>query len=83
LNGAKNQAAARRLADWSASHKANELYSRYLAMVAIEGVSSTIAEYPKGVAETMIKNDFAWAAVERPRILAEWQRRYHEKQDKR
>jgi len=81
LKGARNAAAARRLADWSASRKANELYSRYLAMVAIEGVRSTIPEYPEGVEQSMIRNDFVWAAAERPRILAEWQKRYHAKQE--
>jgi iron(III) transport system substrate-binding protein len=83
LRGTRNLAAARRLADWSASRKANELYSRYLAMVAIDGIASPIPGYPEGVARSMIKNDFEWAARERPRILAEWQKRYDAKSEKR
>ncbi len=83
LRGTKQLAAARRLADWSASRKANELYSRYLAMVAIDGIRSPIPEYPDGVARSMIKNDFEWAARERGRILAEWRKRYDAKSEKR
>jgi len=29
-----------------------------------------------GIAEAMIKNDFAWASANRTRILEEWARRY-------
>jgi iron(III) transport system substrate-binding protein len=36
------------------------------------GIASTIPGYPAGVAESMIKNDFAWASANRARILAEW-----------
>jgi iron(III) transport system substrate-binding protein len=35
--------------------------------------------YPPGVAESLIRNDFAWAAANRARILAEWARRYDAK----
>ena len=39
--------------------------------------------YPPGVEASLIKNDFAWAAANRERILAEWQRRYEGKAEKR
>ena len=83
LRGAKNLDAAKRLADWSASRKANELYSRYLGLIAIDGIKSPIAEYPEGVERTMIGNDLKWASDYRERILAEWRRRYDEKSEKR
>lgn len=83
LKGTKNLAAAKRLIDWAASRKANQLYSRYVSQVAIAGITSPRPFYPEGVAESMIKNDFAWASENRNRILAEWQRRYEGKAAKR
>jgi iron(III) transport system substrate-binding protein len=83
LKGAQHPQAARRLLDWAASHKANQLYSRFVSQVAIEGISSPRPFYPEGVAQSMIKNDFAWASENRARILAEWQRRYEGKAAKR
>jgi iron(III) transport system substrate-binding protein len=83
IRGGRNVEAARRLADWSASRKANELYARHLGIVAMEGVATTQPNYPAGVEASLIKNDFAWAAENRARILAEWQRRYEGKAAKR
>lgn len=83
LKGTKNLAAAQRLMDFAASRKANELYATFVSQVAMPGVSSTIPGYPPGVAESMIKNDFAWASENRARILAEWTRRYEGKAAKK
>ena len=83
LKGTKNLAAAQRLMDFAASRKANELYAAFVSQVAMPGVSCTIPGYPSGVAESMIKNDFAWASENRPRILAEWTRRYEGKAAKK
>ena len=41
-----------------------------------------ICPYPEGVAASMIKNDLDWAAANRDRIIAEWQRRYESKSAK-
>ncbi len=79
LKGTKNPQAARRLMDFAASRKANELYATFVSQVAMPGIASTIPDYPEGVAESMIKNDFAWASANRARILAEWTRRYEGK----
>jgi len=79
LKGTKNLAAARRLMDFAASRKANELYATFVSQVAMPGIASNIPDYPAGVAESMIKNDFAWASANRARILAEWARRYEGK----
>jgi len=83
LKGTKNPAAAQRLADWSASRKANEMYSKYLALVAIAGIKSPIPGYPEGVETSMIKNDLAWASANRQRIIEEWRRRYDGKTEKK
>jgi len=83
LKGTKNLAAARRLMDFAASRKANELYATFVSQVAMPGIASSIPGYPEGVAESMIKNDFAWASANRARILAEWARRYEGKAAKK
>ena len=76
LRGTKKPEAARRLMDFAASRKANELYASFVSQVAMPGIASHIPDYPAGVAKSMIKNDFAWASANRTRILEEWARRY-------
>ena len=83
LRGTKKPEAARRLMDFASSRKANELYASFVSQVAMPGISSNIPDYPAGVAESMIKNDFAWASENRARILAEWARRYDGKAAKK
>lgn len=79
VKGTRNLAAARRLADWAASRKANEMYAAFATQVAWPGIENRMPNYPPGVAESLIRNDFAWAAANRARILAEWTRRYDAK----
>jgi iron(III) transport system substrate-binding protein len=76
LKSTKKMDAAKRLMDFAASRKANELYAKFVSQVAIEGIAKPIPNYPEGVAQSMIKNDLAWAAANRDRILAEWNKRY-------
>jgi iron(III) transport system substrate-binding protein len=83
LRGTRNLEAARRLMDFAASRKANELYATFVSQVAMPGIESQIPGYPAGVAQSMIKNDFAWASANRARILAEWTRRYEGKAQKK
>jgi iron(III) transport system substrate-binding protein len=83
LKGTKYPKEVRRLMDFAASRKANELYASFVSQVAMTGVSSNIPEYPTGVADSMIKNDFAWASANRTRILAEWAKRYEGKAAKK
>ncbi|MCU0894370.1 MAG: putative 2-aminoethylphosphonate ABC transporter substrate-binding protein [Rhodospirillales bacterium] len=82
LKGAKNPDAARALADWAVTKEANELYGRFYAVVARSDVTPDIANYPAGAEAQMIAdNDFAWAAANRDRILAEWSKRYDAKSE--
>ena len=76
LKGTKNLGAARRLMDFAASRKANELYAGFVSQVAIDGIARPKPNYPEGVAQAMIKNDLEWAAANRERILTEWAKRY-------
>lgn len=79
VKGSKNLAAAKKVADWVATRKANELYGRYYALVAHPDVKSAPANYPTDAEAKMVKNDFTWMAENRERILAEWTRRYEGK----
>ena len=82
LKGTTKLDAAKRLMDFAASRKANELYAKFVSQVAMEGVSKPLPNYPEGVAASMIKNDLDWAAENRDRIIKEWQTRYDGKSSK-
>ncbi len=81
IKGTKKMKAAKALADWSVSRKANEMYNEGYAVVAMPGIAKAVKYFPPEVASRMIDNDFAWAAKNRKRILAEWQSRYDSKSD--
>jgi iron(III) transport system substrate-binding protein len=79
VKGAKQSALARKVADWAASKAANELYSKYYAIVAHPAVRNLPANYPADAEQRMAKIDFERMAVDRDRILGEWSRRYEAK----
>ena len=76
VKGTKNLEAARKLADFSASREANELYKANFAVLAIPSIATSNPNLPADLTKRMIKNDFTWAATNRDRIIAEWTRRY-------
>ncbi len=79
VKGTKNLEAAKKIADWAATKGANELYSKTYAAVAHPDVQNYPPNYPADAEKKMIKNDFAWMAENRERILAEWSKRYESK----
>lgn len=82
MKGTKNIEAAKALADWAVTREANELYGRYYAVVAMKDVVNDVPNYPPNAEAQMIENnDFAWAAANRERILAEWSRRFDSKSE--
>ena len=81
VRNTKNLAAARALADWSVTLKANKIYNEEYAVVAMPGVAKPVKNFPPKILDKMIKNDFAWAAKNRRRILKEWQKRYDAKSE--
>ncbi|QNM98606.1 putative 2-aminoethylphosphonate ABC transporter substrate-binding protein [Chitinimonas koreensis] len=81
MKGSKNLEAARKLADWSASKQANELYEKNFAIVAYPGVAKPNAHIPANYEQLLVKQDLKWAAANRERILAEWTRRYDGKSE--
>ncbi len=79
VKGTKKMALAKKLADWSASQAANEIYAKYYAIVAHPALKSLPANYPPQGEARMAKVDLQVMANERERILAEWSKRYESK----
>ena len=81
--GTKKLDAAKKLADWASSKDAMILYGKNFAITAQPGVASPLANVPKDYEARLVKMDFSWAAANRERILAEWNKRYNSKSEKR
>ncbi|MEA2935810.1 MAG: iron(III) transport system substrate-binding protein [Variibacter sp.] len=79
--GGPNPGGAQKLAAWAASDAAMRLYGATRAVAARPEFAKPIAHLPANLHEMLIDNDFAWAALNRERILAEWSRRYDGKAD--
>lgn len=79
VKGSKNLALAKKVADWSTTKAANELYSKTYAITARADVQNIPPNYPAGAEKAMAKNDLNWMAENRDRILAEWSKRYESK----
>ncbi len=79
VKGTKKLDLAKKIADWGVTKGANELYSKTYAAVAHPAVQNTPPNYPAKAEAGMIKNDLAWMAENRTRVLAEWSKRYESK----
>ena len=55
------------------------LYAKNFAIVAVPSLSQQLPNVPANYGSMLAKNDFAWAAKNRDKILAEWSRRYESK----
>lgn len=81
VKGTGQLAAAKKLADFSASREAMDLYKANFAVLAQPGIAERFQELPADYEQRLINNDFAWAAQNRERILAEWRKRYDGKSE--
>lgn len=81
--GTKKLEAAKKLADWASSKNAMKLYGKNFAITAQPGVAEPLANIPKDYEQRLVKMDFNWSAKNRERILAEWNKRYNAKSEKR
>ena len=79
MKGTKNLAVAKKVMDWAASKGANELYSKYYALVAHPEVKNLPKNYPEAAEKGMAKIDLQAMANDREAILAEWTKRYESK----
>jgi iron(III) transport system substrate-binding protein len=82
MKGSKKMDAARKLVDWVATKEANEAFSKNFAIVAMPGVATKLDHIPADLDKYLVKNDFAFAAKNRDKILTEWQKRYAVKSEK-
>jgi iron(III) transport system substrate-binding protein len=82
MKNTKKMDAAKKLMDWVATREANEAYSKNFAIVSHPDVKPVLANIPTDLERRLVKNDFAWAAKNRDKILAEWQTRYAAKTEK-
>jgi iron(III) transport system substrate-binding protein len=62
--------------DWAISAPAFKYYSEHYGIMANPTYSHPPEGFPAHPREQMIKNNFAWAADNRDRILAEWGKRF-------
>ena len=81
VKGAPHLDAVKKLADWAASDAAMQMYAETRAVAARPEFSKPVKNLPTNLANLLMVNDFAWAAANRERILAEWSRRYDNKAD--
>jgi iron(III) transport system substrate-binding protein len=77
----KKLEAAKTLMDWHISPAAMAVYNDYLPILAIPEIAEPVEHFPENTLEMMIDNDFSWAASNRKRILADWQKRYDAKSE--
>lgn len=78
MRGTKNLADAKTFMDWAVSKPAMEAYGSRYEVTAMPVAVKKPQHFPD-VDSKLIKNDFAWATREQPRIIAEWRRRYDAK----
>ncbi|MEO8345970.1 MAG: putative 2-aminoethylphosphonate ABC transporter substrate-binding protein [Betaproteobacteria bacterium] len=83
MKNTKNLDAAKKLADFASSKAAMDLYANNYAIVAVPGVAHPLPNIPADYESRLVKNDFAWAANNRDKILAEWSKRYDVKSAKK
>ena len=81
VKGTQHLEAAKKLADFSASTQAMNLYKANFAVLAQPGIAERIEELPADYEQRLIKNDFNWASENRDAVLAEWRKRYDGKSE--
>ena len=82
VKNTKHMDAAKKLIDWVATKEANQAYSKNFAIVAHPEVKPALPHIPADLEKRLIKNDFAYSAKNRDKILTEWQKRYAVKTEK-
>ncbi|MCC6867771.1 MAG: putative 2-aminoethylphosphonate ABC transporter substrate-binding protein [Burkholderiales bacterium] len=81
MKNTKKLDAAKKLMDWMVTPAAMELYGKNFAVLAVPGIAKPLDFVPADYEQRLIKNDFAWSAKNRDKILAEWTKRYDGKSE--
>jgi iron(III) transport system substrate-binding protein len=82
MKNTRKMDAAKKFVDWAATKEANEAYAKNFAIVAMPGAAGKLEHIPADLDKYLVKNDFAFAAKNRDKILTEWQKRYAVKSEK-
>ena len=83
IKGTDFEGASKKLMDFAVSDAALAEYNKGFAVLSVPGKAKPVPNFPADIEKKMIKNDFAWAAKNRERILAEWSKRYDGKSEKK
>jgi len=81
MKSTKKVEAARTMMDWLATPDAMTLFAKNFAVLAMPGMAQPLEYVPVDYEKRLIKNDFAWSAKNREKILAEWLKRYDGKSE--
>jgi iron(III) transport system substrate-binding protein len=81
MKNTKKVEAARVLMDWLATPEAMQLFAKNFAVLAMPGMAQPLDYVPADYEKRLIKNDFAWSAKNREKILAEWLKKYDGKSE--
>jgi len=81
MKNTKKLDAAKALMDWMVTPEAMALYAKNFAVLAMPGVAKPLDFVPADYEQRLVKNDFAWSAKNRDKIIAEWTKRYDAKSE--
>jgi iron(III) transport system substrate-binding protein len=81
MKNTKKLDAAKALMDWMVTPEAMALYAKNFAVLAMPGVAKPLDFVPADYEQRLVKNDFAWSAKNRDKIIAEWIKRYDAKSE--
>lgn len=81
MKGTKNLTDAKIFMDWALTNDAMKAYASRYEVTATPVDIQKSKFFPADLDKKLIKNDFAWAAAEQPRIIAEWRKRYDGKSE--
>ena len=76
VRGSKNHADAKTLVDWAVSMPAMEVFGASAEVTALRVRVRKPEFLPPNITEKLIRIDFKWLVKEQGRIIAEWERRF-------
>lgn len=80
MKTSQNKEDAKKFLDWSVSKGAEAEYNKWKSIVTMQGRDMPEkfkkAGLPDDISTVLFEVDYAWAAENRDRIIAEWQKRY-------
>lgn len=75
--------ASKTFLDWAITPEISKEYAKNFPITAVKTDVAIPEGYPQDLNKQLIKNDFQWSATNRDRIIAEWNKRYDSKSEKK